>query len=186
MNATNDSMPWGRVSGSTTCRRLHRRRRRNSGGDSLSPRGDHGRHPAALHRRAGATGLTSDPAIFDLPIGPTALYDDAILVARERLPAEGIGARVVSLPSWELFEGRSRQYRDGVLPAEVPAPVAVEEASTFGWERYAGPEWTAVGMRSFGCVAPMKVVAEHQGFTPNHVVAAAREQVAQQRRPAGS
>ena len=93
---------------------------------------------------------------------------------------------MLSLPSWELLEEQSQQYRDGVLPAEVPAPVAVEEVSTFGWEHYASPEWTAVGVRSFGCAAPMKVVAEHQGFTPNHVVAAAREQVAQQRRTAGS
>ena len=108
------------------------------------------------------------------------------LAARERLAAEGIEARVVSLPSWELFEEQSQVYRDSVLPPEVPARVAVEEASTFGWERYAGPSGALVGMRSFGCSAPMKVVAEHHGFTPDHVAAAAREQVARQRRPAGS
>lgn len=106
------------------------------------------------------------------------------LAAREQLAAEEIKARVVSLPSWELFEEQSQQYRDSVLPPEVPARVAVEEASTFGWERYAGPSGIIVGMRSFGCSAPMKVVAEHHGFTPEHVVAAAREQVARRRRPA--
>jgi transketolase len=106
------------------------------------------------------------------------------LAARERLAAEEIKARVVSLPSWELFEEQSQQYRDSVLPPQVPARVAVEEASTFGWERYAGPSGTIMGMRSFGCSAPMKVVAEHHGFTPDRVVAAAREQVARRRRPA--
>ena len=108
------------------------------------------------------------------------------LAARERMVAEGIEARVVSLPSWELFEEQPREYRDGVLPPEVPARVAVEAASAFGWERYAGPEGAVVGMRSFGCSAPMQVVAEHHGFTADHVVAAAREQVARQRRPASS
>ena len=85
---------------------------------------------------------------------------------------------MVSLPSWELFEEQSPEYRESVLPPEVRARVAVEEASTFGWERYAGVSGTLVGMRSFGCSAPMQVVAEHHGFTPDHVVAAAREQVA--------
>ena len=106
------------------------------------------------------------------------------IAARERLAAEGIWARVVSLPSWELFEEQPREYRDSVLPPGVPARVAVEEASTFGWERYAGASGTLVGMRSFGCSAPMKVVAEHHGFTADTVVAAAREQVARQRRQA--
>lgn len=105
------------------------------------------------------------------------------LAARERLAADGINARVVSLPSWELFEEQSQEYRDRVLPPEVPARVAVEEASTFGWERYAGLSGTLVGMHSFGCSAPMQVVAEHHGFTAEHVVAAAREQVARQRTP---
>ena len=106
------------------------------------------------------------------------------LAARERLAAEGIRTRVVSLPSWELFEEQPREYRDSVLPPGVLARVAVEEASTFGWERYAGVSGTLVGMRSFGCSAPIKVVAEHHGFAPDTVVAAARAQVARQRRPA--
>ena len=104
------------------------------------------------------------------------------LAARERLAAEGIHARVVSLPSWELFEEQPQEYRDSVLPPEVPARVAVEEASTFGWERYAGPSGALLGMRSFGCSAPMQVVATHHGFTVDSVVAAAQEQVARQGR----
>lgn len=105
------------------------------------------------------------------------------LAAREQLTADGIRVRVVSLPSWELFEEQSQAYRDSVLPPEVLARVAVEEASTFGWERYAGVGGALLGMRSFGCSAPMQVVAEHHGFTVDHVVAAARDQFARQRGP---
>jgi transketolase len=103
------------------------------------------------------------------------------LEARERLEAEGIGARVVSMPSWEIFEEQAEEYRDRVLPPEIDARVAVEAATTFGWNRYTGREGVILGMRSFGLSAPMKVVAEHFGFEPGHIVAAAREQVARWR-----
>jgi transketolase len=106
------------------------------------------------------------------------------LAAREHLLAEGIQARVVSLPCWELFEEQSPEYRESVLPADVTARVAVEEAATFGWERYVGMHGTILGMRSFGLSAPMKVVAQHFGFEPNQVVAAAREQLAHRPGPA--
>jgi transketolase len=106
------------------------------------------------------------------------------LAARERLLAEGIHARVVSLPCWELFEEQSPEYRESVLPADVTARVAVEEAATFGWERYVGTHGTILGMRSFGLSAPMKVVAQHFGFEPNQVAAAAREQLAHRPGPA--
>jgi transketolase len=107
------------------------------------------------------------------------------LEARERLGAEGIGARVVSMPSWEIFEEQPEEYRDGVLPPEIDARVSVEAATTFGWNRFTGREGTILGMRSFGLSAPMKVVAEHFGFEPEHVVNAAREQVAAARMRAG-
>jgi transketolase len=103
--------------------------------------------------------------------------------AHERLLAEGIKARVVSMPSWELFEAQPESYREKVLPPEVLARVAVEEASPFGWARYTGMTGTVLGMRTFGLSAPGKVVAEHFGFTADHVVEAAREQVARHRRP---
>jgi transketolase len=106
------------------------------------------------------------------------------IAAHEQLAAEGIRARVVSMPSWELFEEQSQEYRDSVLPPEVTARVAVEEASTFGWERYTGQHGTILGMRSFGLSAPMKVVAAHFGFEPDHVAAAARAQVAAHQKPA--
>jgi transketolase len=105
------------------------------------------------------------------------------VTAHERLAAEGIKARVVSMPSWELFEAQPQAYREQVLPAEIIARVAVEEASAFGWARYTGLSGTVLGMHSFGLSAPAQVVAEHFGFTADHVVEAAREQVARQRRP---
>jgi transketolase len=82
------------------------------------------------------------------------------------------------MPSWELFESQSQEYRDSVLPPAIAARVAVEEASTFGWERYTGCDGTILGLHTFGLSAPLKVVAQHFGFEPAHVVAAAREQIA--------
>jgi transketolase len=101
--------------------------------------------------------------------------------AFERLTAEGIRARVVSMPSWELFEQQSQSYRDNVLPPEVTARVSVEQASTFGWERYVGPAGTRIGMETFGASAPLKELQKKFGFTLDRVVEAARAQLA--RRP---
>jgi transketolase len=103
------------------------------------------------------------------------------IAAYEQLTAEGIKARVISMPSWELFEHQSQAYRDSVLPPNIAPRVAVEEASTFGWERYTGRGGAILGLHTFGLSAPMKVVTQHFGFEPAHVVAAAREQIARQR-----
>ena len=97
--------------------------------------------------------------------------------AFERLTADGIRARVVSMPSWELFEQQSQSYRDSVLPPEVTARVSVEQASTFGWERYVGQTGTSVGMQSFGASAPLKELQKKFGFTVEHVLEAARGQL---------
>ncbi len=102
------------------------------------------------------------------------------VAAYERLAADGIRARVVSMPSWELFEQQSQDYRDGVLPPEVIARVAVEQASTFGWERYVGLHGAIIGMRTFGASAPLGELQKKFGFTPDRLVAAAKEQVAAQ------
>ncbi len=99
------------------------------------------------------------------------------ITAYEQLTSEGIKARVISMPSWELFESEDQEYRDAVLPPEITARVAVEEASAFGWERYAGRDGTIIGLNTFGLSAPTKVVAQHFGFSPAHVVAAARDQI---------
>jgi transketolase len=98
--------------------------------------------------------------------------------AYEQLEREGIRARVVSLPSWELFEQQSQEYRDSVIPPAVTARVAVEQASTLGWARYAGPTGEVVGMHTFGASAPLQELQREFGFTPERVVAAARAQLA--------
>jgi transketolase len=93
----------------------------------------------------------------------------------EKLKAEGINARVVSMPSWELFEQQDAAYRESVLPAAVTARVSVEMASTFGWERYVGPKGKMIGMHSFGASAPLKDVLKKFGFLPDKVIATAKE-----------
>jgi transketolase len=95
--------------------------------------------------------------------------------AHEKLLAGGIRSRVVSMPSWDIFDHQTQQYRDSVLPPSVTARVAVEQASTFGWERYAGPSGRIIGMKTFGASAPLKELQRHFGFEPDHVVAAAKE-----------
>jgi transketolase len=100
-----------------------------------------------------------------------------IVAAHEELTAEGIKARVVSLPSWALFDRQSHEYRDSVLPPEVTARVAVEQASTFGWERYAGSMGAVIGMETFGASAPLKELQTKFGFTPENVVDAAKAQL---------
>jgi len=95
--------------------------------------------------------------------------------AHEELLADGIRSRVVSMPSWDIFEHQSQEYRDSVLPPQVEARVAVEQASTFGWERYVGVKGRVIGMRSFGASAPLKELQRKFGFEPDQVVAAAKE-----------
>jgi len=95
--------------------------------------------------------------------------------AHEKLLSEGIRSRVVSMPSWEIFEQQSREYQDSVLPPEVEARVAVEHASTFGWERYVGAKGRVIGMHTFGASAPLKELQKKFGFEPDRVVAVAKE-----------
>ncbi|HYI01338.1 transketolase [Hyalangium sp.] len=98
--------------------------------------------------------------------------------AYEKLKAEGVKARVVSMPSWELFEQQDERYQDSVLPPSVRARVAVEQAEVFGWERWVGLRGTVVGMRSFGASAPLKALLQKFGFTVDNVVKAAKETIA--------
>jgi transketolase len=97
------------------------------------------------------------------------------LAARELMGPEGKAVRVVSMPSWELFEAQDEAYRESVLPRAVKARVTVEEASTIGWTRFAGTDGTVVGMHTFGMSAPIKIVTEHFGFTPERVAQAVSE-----------
>jgi transketolase len=100
--------------------------------------------------------------------------------AHGKLLAEGIRSRVVSMPSWEIFEHQTPEYRDSVLPPGVKARVAVEQASTFGWERYVGRSGRVIGMKTFGASAPLKALQEKFGFEPERVAAAAKELLGKQ------
>ena len=97
------------------------------------------------------------------------------LDAYEELTDGGISARVVSLPSWYLFDLQPDDYREAVLPPSVEARVAVEQASTLGWDRYVGSRGRIVGMHTFGASAPLKAVQRKFGFTPDRVADAARD-----------
>jgi len=99
------------------------------------------------------------------------------VAAREQLEGDGIRTRIVSMPSWELFERQDREYREQVLPPAITARVAVEAASPLGWERYVGAGGAIVAMRSFGKSAPAKDLMQAFGFTPGHVAEAAKAQV---------
>lgn len=99
------------------------------------------------------------------------------LAARDELAADGIGARVVSMPCWELFDRQPREYRDQVLPPAVTARVGIEQASTFGWDRYVGDGGALVGMHTYGASAPLKQLLTKFGFTPQRVAEVARELV---------
>ena len=97
---------------------------------------------------------------------------------REKLLAEGVRSRVVSMPSWDIFEHQPQDYRDSVLLPDVTARVAIEQASAFGWERYIGRTGRVIGMQTFGASAPLKSLQKEYGFTVDNVVAAARAQLA--------
>src|SRR6201997_207973 len=97
--------------------------------------------------------------------------------AHEKLLAEGIRSRVVSMPSWDIFEHQPQTYQDSVLPPNVKARVAVEQASTLGWERYVGRSGRVIGMKTFGASAPLKELQRKYGFEPDQVVAAAKQQI---------
>jgi transketolase len=95
--------------------------------------------------------------------------------AHETLAAAGIRSRVVSMPSWEIFDHQPREYRESVLPPGVKARIAIEQASTLGWERYVGDAGRVIGMKTFGASAPLKELQKHFGFEPDRVVATAKE-----------
>ncbi len=98
--------------------------------------------------------------------------------AHEALAKEGIRSRVVSMPCWDIYEQQDEEYRSSVLPPEINARVAVEQAATLGWDRYAGRDGAIIGMHTFGASAPLKSLLEKFGFTPEGILKAARDQVA--------
>jgi transketolase len=143
---------------------------------------DRGKYASATGVARGAYVLADSPA--DSPGG----HPEVILIAtgselslaveaHEKLIAEGIRSRVVSMPSWEIFDHQTEEYRDSVLPPNVKARVAVEQASTLGWERYVGDSGYVIGMKTFGASAPLKELQRKFGFEPGQVVAAAKKQL---------
>lgn len=119
----------------------------------------------------------ADPGDPDVILIGTGSELQLCVAAYRELKAQGIQARVVSMPSWELFEAQPQSYQDTVLPPNVKARVAVEQASTFGWERYVGPTGAIIGMNTFGASAPLSELQTKFGFTPEAVADAARRQL---------
>jgi transketolase len=134
-------------------------------------------------RYAPATGVGHGAYVLaDAPDGKTTVILIAsgsevplAVQAHEALASEGIGSRVVSMPSWDVFEHEPQAYRDSVLPPEVTVRIAIEQASTFGWERYVGGTGRVIGMETFGASAPLKELQKEFGFTVEHVVGVAKQ-----------
>jgi len=133
--------------------------------------------PAAGLRQGAYIVADSAPAPEVILIG-TGTEVGLCIAAHEQLVASGVRSRVVSMPSWELFEEQPAEYRDLVLPPGVTARVVVEQASSFGWERYVGRTGHMITMRTFGASAPLKELQSKFGFAPDKIVAAARAQLA--------
>ena len=98
-----------------------------------------------------------------------------VVNAYEALTSQGVRARVVSMPSWDIFESQPPSYREEVLPPAIKARLAIEQGSVLGWDRYVGPEGVVIGMKTFGASAPLKELQRRFGFEPERVIAAARE-----------
>jgi transketolase len=117
---------------------------------------------------------TKDPQVILIATGSEL---SLAVNAHETLLAQGIRSRVVSMPSWDIFEDQSAEYRDSVLPPQVKARVAIEQASAFGWERYVGTSDAVIGMKTFGASAPLKELQVKFGFEPAKIVEAAKRQL---------
>jgi transketolase len=123
---------------------------------------------------AEAPGPAGEPEVIIIASGSEV---SLAVEAHESLVREGIRSRVVSMPSWEIFDHQPKEYRDAVLPPRVTARVAVEQASTLGWERYVGTSGQVIGMHTFGASAPLKELQRKFGFEPDQVAAAAKQQL---------
>jgi transketolase len=136
---------------------------------------DRSRYASAAGLRKGGYVLADCEGEPELILIATGSEVQLALGAHETLIGEGIRSRVVSLPCWEIFERQDAEYRDQVLPPAVTARVAIEEASTLGWERYVGTAGAIIGMTTFGQSAPFADVEAEFGFTPDHVAEVARQ-----------
>ena len=136
---------------------------------------DRTKYPSADNIIKGAYILVENSATPELILIGTGSEVQLALGAYEQLVTEGVKARVVSMPSWELFERQSKEYRDSVLPPNVKKRIAVEALITMGWEKYVGDAGRIIGMTSFGASAPVDVIFKHFGFTVENVVKTAKE-----------
>jgi transketolase len=140
---------------------------------------DRGRYASAEGLRRGAYVLADpedgDPEVILIATGSEV---SLAVAAHEKLIADGVRSRVVSMPSWELFERQEESYRDEVLPPSITARVSIEEASTLGWDQFVGPQGATIGMHTFGSSAPLKDVQTKFGFTPDKVAETAKEVLA--------
>jgi transketolase len=125
---------------------------------------------AAAGVQRGGYVLYDPPGTFQAILMATGSEVHLALESAKKLLAAGTRVRVVSIPSWELFEAQTAEYRESVLPRAMPARVAIEAASGFGWERYLGPGGAMIGMTGFGASAPAEALFQHFGFTPEHVI----------------
>jgi len=122
------------------------------------------------------TSITRAAFFASMPPIPITGSEVALAIgAHETLLAEGVRARVVSMPSWDMFEEQPQSYRDSVLPPQISARIAVEQGATLGWDRYVGPAGKVVGMKTFGASAPLKELQRKFGFEPERLVSLARE-----------
>lgn len=130
-------------------------------------------HAAGLARGAYVLADSDDPDVILMGTGSEV---SLCVGAYEALKADGISARVVSMPSWDLFEEQDEAYRRSVLPPEITGRIAVEQAAVLGWDRYVGPTGAVIGMHTFGASAPAGSLATKFGFTPEKVLEQARAQ----------
>ncbi|HEX7913624.1 MAG TPA: transketolase [Paraburkholderia sp.] len=148
---------------------------------------DRSRYAAASGTRRGAYVLADAPAGQKPQVILMATGSELSLCVDvyERLAGEGVAARVVSMPSWDIFEHQDAAYRDSVLPPDVEARVAVEQAASLGWDRYTGRLGAQVVMHSFGASAPLADLKTKFGFTPDHVYEVAKQQIARAQSASG-
>jgi transketolase len=139
-------------------------------------------NPAAGLARGGYVLADAGPGAPDVILIGTGSEVGVCVAAFEVLKAEGVAARVVSLPSWDLFEAQDQAYRDSVLPPETTARVSVEAGAVLGWDRYVGARGERVGMAEFGASAPIEALLTHFGFTKSAILVKARQQIARTKR----
>ena len=136
---------------------------------------DRKKYASAKGLYKGAYAIADCEGTPDLILIATGSEVSFAIQAAEKLKEEGIKVRVVSMPSWEIFEKQDENYRNNLLPPEVKARLSIEQAATFGWDRYIGSEGKALGMTTFGASAPLKDVLKKFGFTVENIVKHAKE-----------